>query len=104
MAENVVELNDGTFEEAIKSGRTLVDFWAPWCGPCRSQTPIIEALAAKVAGKVAVAKLNVDEAPQTAAKYNVMSIPTLIVFNAGAEEKRLVGLQKEPDLLKALGL
>ncbi len=104
MAGNVVELNDGTFDEHIKDGLCLIDFWAPWCGPCRSQTPIIEGLAGKVGDKVKIGKLNVEEAPQTATKYSVMSIPTLIVFKDGEEIKRLVGVQNEETLLEALGI
>jgi thioredoxin 1 len=104
MAGKVVELNDSNFEEQIKKGIVLVDFWAPWCGPCRSQVPIIEALAEKVDGKAIVAKLNVDDAASAAGKFGVMSIPTLIVFKDGAEAKRFVGVQSEEKLLEAMGL
>ena len=102
MAENVVELNDGTFAEHIKEGHCLVDFWAPWCGPCKSQTPIIESIATKMGDKLKVAKLNVEEAQQTATKFGVMSIPTLIIFKDGQEVKRFVGFQSEDVLLEAL--
>ena len=102
MAENVVELNDGTFEEHIKEGHCLIDFWAPWCGPCKSQTPIIEAIADKMGDKLKVAKVNVEDSPQTATKFGVMSIPTLIIFQNGQEVKRFVGFQNEDVLLKAL--
>ena len=104
MAGKVIELNDTNFEDQIKEGIVLVDFWAPWCGPCRSQVPIIEALAEKVDGKALIAKLNVDEAASAAGKFNVMSIPTLIVFKDGAEAERFVGVQSEEKLLEAMGL
>ncbi len=104
MAGKVVELNDANFEEKIKTGIVLVDFWAPWCGPCRSQVPIIEALAEKVEGKAVVAKLNVEEAANAAGKFGVMSIPTLIVFKDGEEAQRFVGVQSEETLLEAMGL
>jgi len=104
MAGKVLELDDLSFDEKIKAGVVLVDFWAPWCGPCRSQTPIIEAVAEKVDGKVLIGKVNVDQAPQTASKFNIMSIPTLLVFRDGKEARRLVGVQSEQALLDALGL
>ena len=104
MAGKVVEINDTNFEEIIKEGIVLVDFWAPWCGPCRSQVPIIEALAEKVDGKAVIGKLNVDEAAAAAGKFGVMSIPTLIVFKDGAEAQRFVGVQSEEKLMEAMGL
>ncbi len=103
MAGKVVELNDTNFDESIKKGLTLVDFWAPWCGPCKAQIPILAAVAEKAGDKAVVAKLNVDNAPQTAAKFSVMSIPTLILFRDGNEAKRFVGVQKEAVLLAAIG-
>ena len=102
MAGKVVELNDDNFKEQVSQGVTLVDFWAPWCGPCRTQTPIIEALAEKVDEGISVTKVNVDDAPQTAERYRVMSIPTLIILKDGEEVQRFVGVQKEGDLLSAL--
>jgi len=104
VAGKVVEINDTNFEEIIKEGIVLVDFWAPWCGPCRSQVPIIEALAEKVDGKAVIGKLNVDEAAAAAGKFGVMSIPTLIVFKDGAEAQRFVGVQSEEKLMEAMGL
>jgi thioredoxin 1 len=83
----------------------LVDFWAPWCGPCRIQGPVIEALAREQEGKpLKIGKLNVDESPQIAQAYNVMSIPTIIVFKGGQVAQQMVGVQQKDALKKALGL
>ncbi len=77
----------------------LVDFWAEWCGPCRMVSPIVEEIAAEKAGQLEVRKLNVDENPNTARKYQVMSIPTIMVFKDGAEAKRIVGAKGKKQLL-----
>ena len=82
------------FEAAVAKGTVLVDFWAPWCGPCRMQTPILERLADELGGQVASCKVNVDENAEAAAAFNVMSIPTLIVFRDGKPVKQFVGLQR----------
>ena len=97
-SNNVKELNDGDFAEVIASGIALVDFWAPWCGPCRAQSPIIEALADDLAGKAIIAKLNVDENPRTAARFSVRSIPTMLVFKDGEVIEQLIGLQTKEKL------
>lgn len=102
MAHGLVELNDATFAAQIATGVTLVDFWAPWCGPCRMQTPILERLAAHPDTTATIAKMNVDENPRTAAQYGVMSIPTLLVFKAGALVQQFVGVQSETPLRAAL--
>ncbi|MEW6610731.1 MAG: thioredoxin [Patescibacteria group bacterium] len=105
MAE--ITFTDTNFDtEVIRSNvPVLVDFWAPWCGPCRVQGPIIEALAKEVEGKsVKIGKLNVDENPQTAQSYNVMSIPTVMVFKEGRVVQQMVGVQQKETLKKALGL
>ncbi len=101
MAE-VLELQQAGWDEAIGSGVTLVDFWAPWCGPCMLQGPIVDEVAEKVSGVAKVAKLNVDEAQGIAATYGIRSIPTLIVFKDGEPVQQLVGLQSETQLVDAL--
>ena len=90
------------FEAAVAKGTVLVDFWAPWCGPCRMQTPILERLADELGGQVAICKVNVDENAEAAAAFNVMSIPTLIVFRDGKPVKQFVGLQQAATLTAAL--
>ena len=99
MAE-VKHVNDTTFEnEVIKSEMpVLVDFWAPWCGPCRMIGPIVESLAAKYDGKLKVCKVKTDESPETPTRYGIQGIPTLIVFKAGKEMERMVGAQLEAAL------
>ncbi len=101
---SVVYLNKENFEaEVIKaSGPVLVDFWAAWCGPCRTIAPILEELASEYSSRLKVCKLNVDENQETAASYEIMSIPTLILFKDGAVEKRLVGAMPKKSLVEAL--
>lgn len=90
-----IEVTDATFNREILSspGPVLVDCWAPWCGPCRTLGPILEDLAAKYAGGVRIAKLNVDENPVTASRYEIRSIPTMLLFKDGRLIKSLVGAQ-----------
>ena len=97
-----IELTDANFDETVGSGVALVDFWAPWCGPCRMQGPIVEKLAEELSGKAKVGKLEVDGNPGTAAKFNVMSIPTLVLLKDGEEVQRFVGVQDEDTLTKAI--
>ena len=96
-----IKLSTENFEkEVLKSEKpVLVDFYADWCGPCNAMAPVIEELAKELEGKVKVGKINVDENPDIAVEYNVMSIPTLIVFKNGKEEKRLVGLRNNEELI-----
>ena len=101
MSAGILELNDLNFAAETKTGTILVDFWAPWCGPCRMQTPILEQIVGKVAG-AKIAKLNVDDAPAIAAKYGVMSIPTLLVLKNGEIAKQFVGVQQASTLIAAL--
>lgn len=91
MAENLIEFTDTNFKDETKEGLVLVDFWAPWCGPCRMVGPVIEALAGDYDGKVKVGKLNVDDNQQTAMSYRVMSIPTVILFKDGEPVETMVG-------------
>lgn len=93
-------ITEATFEqEVVKSGRpVLVDFWAPWCGPCIAMEPAMEELSAEFDGKVDIAKLNVDENPDLAASMDVMSIPTMLVFKDGKQVQRIVGLTPKDKL------
>jgi thioredoxin 1 len=102
--ENVTELNEQNFDSQVlhAAGPVLVDFWAPWCGPCRMQHPILEAVATRVNGRAMIAKVNVDEAPSLAERYGITSIPTLLLFKGGEMVRQFVGLQSEPALVKAI--
>jgi thioredoxin 2 len=88
-------VTDATFAADVERSPlpVLVDAWAPWCGPCRMVAPVVDALAAELAGKVRVAKLNVDENPATASRFDIRSIPTLLVISGGREVDRIVGAQ-----------
>ena len=100
-----MEFTDQNFNEEVIAAKTpvLVDFWAPWCGPCRVQGPIVEELERDLAGKpVKIGKMNVDLNQATAEKYGVMSIPTLIVFKNGGVAKQFVGVQQKERLSEAL--
>ena len=96
-----IKLSSENFEkEVLKSEKpVLVDFYADWCGPCNAMAPVIEELATELDGKAKVGKINIDENSDIAVEYNVMSIPTLIIFQNGKEEKRLVGLRDKEELL-----
>lgn len=107
MAKNILNLSDATFDETIGGSDTpvLVDFWAEWCGPCHMIAPVLEEIASEQEGKLQIAKVNVDDNPNTAQRFNVMSIPTLLVFKPGdstAEVKRLVGAKGKGQLLQDL--
>jgi len=93
----LTEVNEQTFQAAVldAKGTVLVDFWAPWCGPCRMQTPILERLAASGDISAKIFKVNTDENPDIAQKYGIVSIPTLILFENGQEVERYVGVQPE---------
>jgi thioredoxin 1 len=104
MAASISTLSAATFDEVIGSSSepVLVDFWAEWCGPCKMVAPILQEIADEQAGKIKIAKLNVDEAPDIAMKYQVMSIPTLIVFKDGEQAMKLVGARGKAQLLESL--
>ena len=98
---SVLKLNNDNFNEAVKDGIVLVDFYADWCGPCRMMAPILEAVSAERAD-IKVAKVNVDESSELAAKFGVMSIPTLVLLDDGEEIKRIVGARPKEALLKEI--
>jgi thioredoxin 1 len=104
MAEGITTLSDATFDETIGASAetVVVDFWAEWCGPCKMIAPILDEIARENAGKVTIAKLNVDENPDVARRFDVMSIPTLIVFKDGTAQKRLIGAKGKGQLLAEL--
>ena len=104
MSDGILTLTDATFDESVGAADTplLVDFWAEWCGPCKMISPVLEDIAKEHAGRIQVAKLNVDDNPNTAMRYNVMSIPTLLVIADGEVKKRLVGAKGKPQLLEEL--
>lgn len=102
MSGKLKDLTADTFNAAIASGTVLVDFWAPWCGPCKMQTPILERVADKIGGKAVIAKVNVDEAPSLAAQFGVRSIPTLILFKDGQKVRDFIGVQQEAALVDVL--
>ncbi|HCU8059413.1 TPA: thioredoxin [Staphylococcus aureus] len=98
----IVKVTDADFDSKVESGVQLVDFWATWCGPCKMIAPVLEELAADYEGKADILKLDVDENPSTAAKYEVMSIPTLIVFKDGQPVDKVVGFQPKENLAEVL--
>ena len=104
MAGSTSTLTDATFDETIGAAAetVVVDFWAEWCGPCKMIAPILDEVAGENSDKITVAKVNVDENPDLARQFDVMSIPTLIVFKDGAAQKRLVGAKGKGQLLAEL--
>ena len=104
MGENTIELTDVTFDEVVHGSDVpvLVDFWAPWCGPCKMMTPIIEEMASEYAEKARICKLNTDEARDSAMEFGISSIPTIILFKGGQVQKKWVGLTSKKDLSAAI--
>jgi len=98
----VMNLTKDNFEKEVAEGTVLVDFWAPWCMPCRMLSPVVDAVGEEVTD-AKVAKINVDEQESLAARFDVMSIPTLIVFKDGKEVKRSVGVIPKEEIVKMLG-
>lgn len=100
--EVIANLNVDNFSANTAKGVTLVDFWAPWCGPCRIQGPILEEVAQTVKGRAKIAKVNVDDAASVAGRFGVRSIPTLVLFEDGREVRRFVGVQNHNTLIEAI--
>ena len=102
---DVLAVSDDTFEREVLQSSTpvLVDFWAPWCGPCRAIAPVVEELAREYDGKLKVVKMNVDDNPSTPNKYGVRGIPTLLLIEGGQVKEQLVGAQPKARLVSAIG-
>lgn len=100
--KNVVSLNDSTFREATAKGVVLVDFYAAWCGPCKMFAPLLDQLAGELEGKTAVVKLDIEEAVETAAEFEVQSVPSLFILKDGEVVKSFTGIQSKKTLLDAL--
>ena len=98
----LMNLNVHNFDKTIADRITLIDFWAPWCGPCRIQGPILDKVAQSVKGRAQIAKVNVDEVRALAGRFNVQSIPTLILFKEGNEVQRFIGVQSHETLVEAI--
>ena len=104
MADNVEELTDATFDQTIHNSEipVLVDFWAPWCAPCKMLTPIIAELASEYADRAKICKLNTDDARDTAVEFGINAIPTIMLFKNGQVQRTWVGLTSKKDLAKAI--
>jgi thioredoxin 1 len=104
MSEKIVTLSDATFDEHVKGSDVpvLVDFWAEWCGPCKMISPVLEEIAEEQAGKIQIGKLNIDDNLEVTRRFDVMSIPTLILFKNGEPEVRLIGAKPKGQLLQEI--
>ena len=98
MSDLVAHITDAEFPAAVAQGVSLVDFWAPWCGPCKMIAPILDELAGEMQGKARIVKINVDDNPEVAGQFGIMSIPTLMLFKDGKLVDKLVGGQPKPQL------
>jgi thioredoxin 1 len=103
-SENVLELNDSNFDSVVSSAAepVLVDFWAPWCAPCRMLAPVVAEIADENAGKFKIAKVNVDEAPGVSEKFGIRSIPTLLFFKGGEKKDQTVGVTGKAEIVRRL--
>ena len=101
-SDKLKTLTDGNFDDEIKNGVVLVDFWAEWCGPCRRIGPIVEELAGEFDGRATIAKLNVDEHPNVPGRFMIRGIPTLLLFKNGELAESLVGLRSKDELVRLL--
>jgi len=104
MSEKIVTLTDATFDEHVKSSDVpvLVDFWAEWCGPCKMISPVLEEIAEEQAGKIRISKLNIDDNLDVTRRFDVMSIPTLILFKDGEPQLRVIGAKPKGALLEEI--
>jgi len=104
MSDAILNVTDASFEAAVAGSKlpVVLDFWAPWCGPCRAMEPVLEEMAKEYAGKIVIGKVNVDESPETAMKHDILSIPTMLVFKDGEVVKTLVGSRPKKALVSEL--
>ena len=100
--DKVVELTDESFDETIKEGVTLVDFWAPWCAPCRIQNPVISKIADEIGDKAKITKINMDQHKKAAIRMKIKNIPNIIIFKDGQAVRQLIGAKPKHTILKAL--